>query len=599
MTVTEIDTDIDTATTQSVWLPLIDLVQAGDAVATQDYLRSLSAADQSLAVSRLDPTLATRLIQNLHADDAADLLHVLPEFQAAGVIATLQPNTAAAIVHELPSDEAADVIGNLRTSDAEAILQQLPTGEAEQVRTLSAYDATVAGGLMVQEMLRFTPEMTVGEVITELNQHADRYSDFDVRYAYVVDDQGRLVGVLPMQQLLFVKRSRPLGEIMIRNPLSLLDQTPLDNLTDFFEQHHFVGAPVVDADGVLVGVLHREAVQSGEARRAEADYRKSQGIVGGEEIRSMPAVVASSTTTELVVHQYRAEHRCRGGHRDLPRHLASGHCPGGFLADHQRHEWLLGQSGGRRQHARIVARTGPSRRALAGLEQRVFRRTDQRSGARRFGGNHRGALRRQRLSRSGRRFGFDGQHDRRGVHWWRGPVGTEKIWIRSRRGRRTLVDHGHRHVRIFSGLGIGHVAVVQTRLNHVGPKANADQSGQPATPRSRRPPRRGDVVGHRFACGAGLHARRRVDGQRRRSQRRTAMGQRRDPWVSNAAILPAQRFFHDDALSATRHGFVDLASATTDRAALGRRRVHGHSGHELGHQIRGQPFEPGFGGSND
>ena len=268
--------------------PMNDWVDAGDGEAIHQYMDTLTPADRAWAMSHLDNDRQTALLQCLHPDAAADLLHTLPEVQAAGVMATMQPVDAAAIVHELPSDQAADVVGHLNQTEAEAILQELPAGEAEQVRTLAAYDDNVAGGLMVQEMLRFAPEMTVGQVIAELNEHADRYSDFDVRYAYVAGDDGRLVGVLPMQQLLFVKRARTLGEIMIANPLSILDTTPLDELAEFFEEHHFVGAPVVDDDGVLVGVLHREAVQWGEARRAEADYRKSQGIVGGEELRTMP-----------------------------------------------------------------------------------------------------------------------------------------------------------------------------------------------------------------------------------------------------------------------------------------------------------------------
>ncbi|MEM6366211.1 MAG: magnesium transporter, partial [Planctomycetota bacterium] len=48
--------------------------------------------------------------------------------------------------------------------------------------------------------------------------------------------------------------------------------------------------PVVDGDGVLLGVVHRGAVDYEATRAAEGDYLKSQGIVGGEELRTMPVV---------------------------------------------------------------------------------------------------------------------------------------------------------------------------------------------------------------------------------------------------------------------------------------------------------------------
>jgi magnesium transporter len=67
----------------------------------------------------------------------------------------------------------------------------------------------------------------------------------------------------------------------------------LQELVAFFERHRFYGVPVVDQDGLLVGVLRRRAVESAVAERSEADFRASQGIVGGEELRSMPLLVRS------------------------------------------------------------------------------------------------------------------------------------------------------------------------------------------------------------------------------------------------------------------------------------------------------------------
>lgn len=270
------------------WEELQRLAENGDAEQLDAFLSGLPTCDQALALSRLDERLRTSVLSGLAADDAAELISNLPEMQAAGVIALLEPDAAAAIVHELPSDEQADVLGDLREEQANAILNALPEQEAEACRELSSYDDDVAGGMMVTEMLRFTPQMTVADVIEELNAGSEIYSDFDVRYAYVCEADGKLVGVLPMQNLLFVKRASKLADLMIKDPLSVPDAMHLDDLVEFFDSHAFVGAPVVDQNGLLKGVLHREAVSYGETKAAESDYLKSQGIIGGEELRSMP-----------------------------------------------------------------------------------------------------------------------------------------------------------------------------------------------------------------------------------------------------------------------------------------------------------------------
>ncbi|TWU06400.1 magnesium transporter [Stieleria varia] len=275
------------------WLTMARLAEEGDSDALVAYVESLSTADQALALSRLDTEQMPQVFETLHPDEAAELLSHLSEAQAAQTIGLLDPSSAAAIIHELPSDEQADVLGDLDEDQANAILDALPATEAAAVRELTAYKDDVAGGLMVSELLRFNEKLTVGQMIEQLAGDLERDREMDVRYGYVCDDQNRLVGVLPMQNLLFVKRASRIADIMIRNPLSVRDTTPLEDLVEFFETHAFLGVPVVNSDGGLMGIVQRKAVDYEAFRAAESDYLKSQGIVGGEELRTMPLLLRS------------------------------------------------------------------------------------------------------------------------------------------------------------------------------------------------------------------------------------------------------------------------------------------------------------------
>lgn len=270
------------------WIEILDLAERGLVDELDTFITDLSTADQALSLSRLEAEQIERVLETLPPDRAAELISHLSEAQAAQAISALEAESAAAIVHELPSDEQADVLGDLEQDQAEAILESLPREEADAVRELTAYEDDIAGGLMVKELLRFNDQMTVAQVIEELIQKHDQFDDGDIRYGYVCDQDDRLVGVLPMSNLLFVRRAVKLGDIMIRNPLSVLDSMPLVELIEFFDTHDYLGAPVVDEEGRLKGVVHREAVDHAAARVAETDYLKSQGIVGGEELRTMP-----------------------------------------------------------------------------------------------------------------------------------------------------------------------------------------------------------------------------------------------------------------------------------------------------------------------
>ncbi|QEG43574.1 magnesium transporter [Roseimaritima ulvae] len=270
------------------WEELLRLADDGRPQSLPEFLDELSTADQALALSRLDDRQRQQMLAALPAETAAEWIQSLTEAQAADVISLLQADTAAAIVHELPSDEQADVLGDLPTAQAEAILDALPREEADAVRELTSFADDVAGGLMIREFLKFSDQMTVAQVIEQLLANEAEYSDLDVWYGYVCDADERLIGVLPMRNLLFVKRSARVRDIMISNPLSVTETMPLDDLVEFFDSHAFLGVPVVDAEGILKGIVHREAVDHETVRAAESDYLKSQGIVGGEELRTMP-----------------------------------------------------------------------------------------------------------------------------------------------------------------------------------------------------------------------------------------------------------------------------------------------------------------------
>ena len=147
---------------------------------------------------------------------------------------------------------------------------------------------------MVTELLRYSEFLTVGDVVKDMRARADEYRDYDVQYGYVCDQEGRLTGVLRMRDLLLASNKLPIKELMIDDPLSVKEETPLEELADFFEGHHYLGVPVIDGSRVLLGVVQQAAVAEAWSERQGSDFLKTQGIIGGEEIRSMPFIRRSS-----------------------------------------------------------------------------------------------------------------------------------------------------------------------------------------------------------------------------------------------------------------------------------------------------------------
>jgi len=275
------------------WVPIHQLIEADDAAGVIALFDALEPSERALAISRLSEPERGRLMEMIGVERAAKVVESLAMAQAVDVIESLDAPAAAEIVDQLRSDQQADLINELDAEQSEAILDALDPEDAAEARRLAEYPADTAGGLMSIEYLAFPRHLTVADVLDLLRQSADVYADFAVQYAYVVDRFGKLIGVLTMRDMLFSRPHQPVDVLMITRPRSIRVDHDLDHLLEFFDRHRFLGAPVVDDEGHLLGVLSREAVEAADRDRSDSILLKISGIIGGEEYRSMPLLSRS------------------------------------------------------------------------------------------------------------------------------------------------------------------------------------------------------------------------------------------------------------------------------------------------------------------
>ncbi len=274
------------------WEELDAIAETGDADRLEAYVETLSPSETARALAHLAPEEQSRVLETLSPDDAAEVIEGLPISQAAALVEHLSADVAAAIVHELPSDEQADLLVEMDRREAEAVLAALDPEEAGEIRELTRYEEDVAGGLMMTEIIAVPASSTVEQVVARFRSEPEEF-DFDVQYVYVVDSGRRLVGVLPIRELLLARGNPVLESVMIREPVSVEADTALEDLEDVFDRWGFLGIPVVDRGSQLLGVVTEAAVRDAVGERAEADHLKAAGIVGGEELRTMPLFLRS------------------------------------------------------------------------------------------------------------------------------------------------------------------------------------------------------------------------------------------------------------------------------------------------------------------
>ncbi|QDT13191.1 magnesium transporter [Planctomycetes bacterium K23_9] len=268
-------------------------ITSQDAEAADLCIEELASADSVRAVLRLSDNDQSQLMTMLPNDHAASLLEELPESEAANLVSHLTADQAADILNEVNSDEQADILSRLSAADAEAILREMEPEEADDARRLMQYAGDVAGGLMISEYLSYVESSCVEDVLSDLRNHAADYARYQVQYAYVTAQDGPLVGVLRLRDLLLSKPGTSVSDLMIRDPESVNLLTPLRDLEQFFDRHPYFGVPVTDANGTLVGVVRQNAVLEASEELASQTLLKLTGILGGEELRTMPVRLRS------------------------------------------------------------------------------------------------------------------------------------------------------------------------------------------------------------------------------------------------------------------------------------------------------------------
>ena len=269
---------------------LQEAVVTADEQRATEIVESISSQEALRQVSLMGADKRDQLITILAPEAAADLIEEAPADMAVAMIEDLDHAVAAKIMEELQTDTQADIVQDMKAENAEAILSAMDVESAEDVRKLTEYDPDTAGGLMELEVFSFLSDDTVGTVLLRMIEADEEFERYRGQHPYIIDQSGRLVGVVSLRDLLRSKRSDKLADIM-KTPVSVMPETGQDELATLFADHPFLGLPVVDNQGVLLGVVSREGVSQAELERAEHESLSRQRV--SDELRSMPTLLRS------------------------------------------------------------------------------------------------------------------------------------------------------------------------------------------------------------------------------------------------------------------------------------------------------------------
>ncbi len=267
------------------------LLRRGAASHLSKIVNKTHAADLSIVFRSLSRSEQRRLFDMIKdTEKKGELLSELEEDSVLQLVEGFALEEIVVILEAMPNDDVADLLGRLPAEKSQAILERMNKPDSEEVEGLLRYGDDTAGGIMVPDFIAFKEDITAGEAIASLQkEHFDVEMPF---YLYVVDDNGRLVGVSSLRQLVVVPPETPLKQFMTTDVFSVQTEMDQEEVARIVARYDILAVPVVDESKRLVGIVTVDDVIDIIRREATEDILKMAGA--GEEFVETKSVLKST-----------------------------------------------------------------------------------------------------------------------------------------------------------------------------------------------------------------------------------------------------------------------------------------------------------------
>ena len=256
----------------------------------REIIHNKDAEAAAKELADLHPADIAELYQDLDIDEAEFLYHLLEEEKGADVLMELDEDDRKKLLQTMPAEEIAkQFIDHLDTDDAVDIIQELDEEHRDEILAhiddveqagdiidLLRYDEDTAGGVMGTEMIVVNENWSMPECIRQMRMQAEDMDE--VYYVYVVDNEYRLRGVLPLKKLITHPSVSKIKNVMDPDPVAVKADTPVDEVALDFEKYDLVAMPVVDSIGRLVGRITVDDVMDQVRESSERDYQLASGL---------------------------------------------------------------------------------------------------------------------------------------------------------------------------------------------------------------------------------------------------------------------------------------------------------------------------------
>lgn len=216
-------------------------------------LHTLHPSDLADIIEDLGKKSSMKVFSSLDEEKAADVLEELETHAQIHIVENMPVDKAADVLELMPADEVADILDELEDDKAESLLKEMEAESSQEVRELLEYPDNSAGSLMTTDILAFSPEKTVNDVINELR--LKKPEAVELYNMFVTDTSDELIGTFNLRDLVVAQPETTVSQIMKSEPIFLVDNQKVDAIAEIISRYNLLAIPVVDDKYILQGMV--------------------------------------------------------------------------------------------------------------------------------------------------------------------------------------------------------------------------------------------------------------------------------------------------------------------------------------------------------
>ena len=275
------------------------LFEAGDRDTLKRLVDEMRAADLADLIEHLKPEERLFIFRLLEPGGAGEVLvEIEPPVQEL-ILRDLDNQAISEIVQELDSDDAADLVGDLPPERAREIIEAVEEDVSIELEKLLPFPDDTAGGLMALEFVAVRADTTIREAIETMREKREEVEN--LYFIWVVDDFGRLVGVISLKDLVLEPHDRKVSDIMNHKVISVHAQTDQEEVAHLVKKYNLVNIPVVDDHHRLVGRITHDDIIDVIEEEADEDISLMAGVIDQEISEESPMKISRARLPWLIM----------------------------------------------------------------------------------------------------------------------------------------------------------------------------------------------------------------------------------------------------------------------------------------------------------